>query len=947
MRRCIGFNCILAFAVAVALTVPPAEVFAQTLDGQLNVTYTFDRPEITKITIDGVEYDRIVMPTCPVGGDIGEPALPVCGARILLPLGAEVAGVEIGGKPVSLGAGYYVQPQAQPVRLSDGPEAVVPLAPNPAIYELDAPFPSDAFEEVGTYSFRGYQILTLKLCPVVYSPKTGELSYYPRLDVVVNTISTGRISTLFRGLPADEQALLTKVDNPAEAISYPLRAGGADDRSYDLLIVAPNTLAASFQPLKNYHDARGVATEIHTVADMGGSDPATVRDYITDCYMNDGISYVIIGGDDDLLPAPNLWVEAWSGGDIETAMPGDVYFGCLDGTWNYDGDSRWGEPTDGAGGGDVDLVAEVYVGRASGGNATEITRFVNKTIWYLDAGHTQTEKVQLVGEYLGFGGVSDYAAATMEQLIDGGYFDGYSTVGIPSSDFVVDELFERDMSWSQSTLRSRINAGVHFLNHLGHGSENYAMKFYNSDISSLTNTDLCLVYSQTCLAGHFDGTDCWAEYMHIKTDNGAFAVIMNARYGWGTQYSTDGPNQRFNRQFWDAVYGEGKMCLGDANHDSKEDNLYRINDSCARWCYYEINLFGDPTIALRGLASLAFTHPAGLPDSVEPGQETVIEVVVSGAGDGVPVAGSGQLHYSIDGGAYVAVDMEEVYANHYEAVLPALDCGSTIDYYFTAEEATSGTYSDPRGAPGDVYTTFPATAFEVAFEDNFETNQGWTVTGNAADGQWDRGIPAGGGERGDPATDYDGSSRCYLTDNVYGNSDVDDGYTYLISPTIDLSGGDADVSFALWYTNYFGADPNNDLFKIYVSNNNGSNWTLVETVGPNTSNGWVMHEFAVGDFVTPTAQVKVRFEASDLNDGSVVEAGVDQFLVMSFSCEDPDPCPGDLDGDNDVDLSDLAQLLSNYGMMSGAAYEDGDLDSDGDVDLSDLAALLSVYGAPC
>jgi hypothetical protein len=58
-------------------------------------------------------------------------------------------------------------------------------------------------------------------------------------------------------------------------------------------------------------------------------------------------------------------------------------------------------------------------------------------------------------------------------------------------------------------------------------------------------------------------------------------------------------------------------------------------------------------------------------------------------------------------------------------------------------------------------------------------------------------------------------------------------------------------------------------------------------------------------------------------------------------------CPGDLDHDLDVDLSDLAQLLSNYGETSGMIYEDGDLDLDGDVDLTDLAALLAEYGTVC
>jgi hypothetical protein len=55
---------------------------------------------------------------------------------------------------------------------------------------------------------------------------------------------------------------------------------------------------------------------------------------------------------------------------------------------------------------------------------------------------------------------------------------------------------------------------------------------------------------------------------------------------------------------------------------------------------------------------------------------------------------------------------------------------------------------------------------------------------------------------------------------------------------------------------------------------------------------------------------------------------------------------GDLDGDCDVDLADLAILLANYG-TSGADPEDGDIDDDGDVDLADLAALLAHYGEVC
>lgn len=55
-------------------------------------------------------------------------------------------------------------------------------------------------------------------------------------------------------------------------------------------------------------------------------------------------------------------------------------------------------------------------------------------------------------------------------------------------------------------------------------------------------------------------------------------------------------------------------------------------------------------------------------------------------------------------------------------------------------------------------------------------------------------------------------------------------------------------------------------------------------------------------------------------------------------------CVGDLNSDNQVDLSDLAIVLSNFGCSSGCDPQDGDLDGDGLVTLSDLALLLANFG---
>lgn len=58
----------------------------------------------------------------------------------------------------------------------------------------------------------------------------------------------------------------------------------------------------------------------------------------------------------------------------------------------------------------------------------------------------------------------------------------------------------------------------------------------------------------------------------------------------------------------------------------------------------------------------------------------------------------------------------------------------------------------------------------------------------------------------------------------------------------------------------------------------------------------------------------------------------------------PPLCVGDVDGDLDVDLTDLAILLSDFACTSGCV---GDVDGDHDTDLTDLALLLANFGVTC
>jgi hypothetical protein len=286
------------------------------------------------------------------------------------------------------------------------------------------------------------------------------------------------------------------------------------------------------------------------------------------------------------------------------------------------------------------------------------------------------------------------------------------------------------------------------------------------------------------------------------------------------------------------------------------------------------------------LTPIWFSYPDDKPEMVPPLQETTVRVVVN-SGSLSPVSGSGELYYSIDGAPFQTGTMTETAPNEYDAILPATPCDSKIDWYVSAEASGFGTVTDPSDAPASYFSAIVATGITTVFIDSFETNQGWTVSGSVSDGQWQRGTPAGGGDRGDPPTDYDGSGQCYVTDNADGNSDVDGGTTILTSPSFDLSAGDGRINYARWYSNHTGDDPNNDVFEVYISNNDGLSWTLAETVGPvdQANGGWYEHSFYAGEFVAPSAFMKVKFEASDLGSGSIVEAGVDMFSVVIYECQ--------------------------------------------------------------
>jgi len=214
------------------------------------------------------------------------------------------------------------------------------------------------------------------------------------------------------------------------------------------------------------------------------------------------------------------------------------------------------------------------------------------------------KKILLVGEFLGFG----FGSLYMEELVNCSNKHGYKTIGFSPSKFDIDKMYGL---WSPWILVRKINNDIHIINHVGHSNQYVNMKIrvpyfslgvplFFPKVNMIKNDKFCFIYSQGCKSGDFSYyKECIAEYFTVKTAHGSFAGIWNSGNGVGTDLTTNAPSQHYNREFWDAVFGENITVISKANQDSKEDNLWRINEDFMRYVYYELNLLGDPALQFK------------------------------------------------------------------------------------------------------------------------------------------------------------------------------------------------------------------------------------------------------------------------------------------------------------------------------------------------------------
>lgn len=601
----------------------------------------------------------------PLLDEPGDPRLPYRDLLVVLPAGTRADGLRLvpGGVASSGLPGEVVR--GLPARNSAGDE----LAWNRLEPAADS-FPGVWGEILGTSVWHGTPVATVRIYPVRLT-RSGPESGWSGLETAANfrvevatAAETGFRARRLRPVPREHELvdsfLSGRVANPAALASRPAPMAAPAEEGFfapeaepslegsavDYVIVTSDELAPEFQRLADFKTSRGITTVVRTIDwitdnyPAKGDLPATIRSFLVDAYQRWGTRFVLLGGDVEIIPARFIHSSFYPAGE-GTEIPVDLYYSCLDGNWNADGDELLGEPLINSYdlGDDADLVAELYMGRAPVCQLTEAITFVDKVMAYERDGVGDhygnilfLSEVLFPSDYTPGDSIDEdgaiYSEAIIDTLLAG---SGLNSVRL----YETSEMWPGSQPETYGSVMQALQSGEYgIVNHIGHGF------FYNMSIgsTSLTLSDASdlgnsphffLLYGMNCASAAFDYNSIQERFL-INPYGGAVFSLGSARA------SFPGTATEYQKEFYDVLLNDPAYMAGEVINLSRLpfDGNTAMN-TLERWTHLNYVALGDPSLvvwtAQPGVLDVA------VPDSLDYGPQ---DVTVTVASEGMPVAGA-------------------------------------------------------------------------------------------------------------------------------------------------------------------------------------------------------------------------------------------------------------------------------------------------------------------
>jgi hypothetical protein len=379
-----------------------------------------------------------------------------------------------------------------------------------SIYQNNAFWPSQNVVASDPYIWAGIRGQSLHFYPVQYNPVTKTLRVHNKISVKLELTSEKGINELSYDFipnklqPLAESHFRNQVNSSYFATSHsdrymaPVEAG-------NMLVIAHPDFIKELQPFIEWKNQKGIPTElvdVTTITNGTANDAQTIKDFVRDYYLTNGLTYLVLAGDAAFVPTCHAEKGA-----------SDNMYGYILGDDSY---------------------PEVLVGRFPCSNDSECKVMVEKTVQYERNPVVSDAYSRFVGIASGLGpgddGEMDYehirnltedltnaVYKSVSELYDGNR-EGNDLSGNPTAQMVSGEFA----------------SGAGAIMYIGHGSSGswVTSGFSSADAKNLTNTIHPFIWSAGCNNGDFEYTNCLAEAL-LKSESdgkptGAIATLMSS-----------------------------------------------------------------------------------------------------------------------------------------------------------------------------------------------------------------------------------------------------------------------------------------------------------------------------------------------------------------------------------------------------------------------------------
>ena len=483
-------------------------------------------------------------------------------------------------------------------------------------YFIDTKYPAENVVYTGTHVSNGRKVLSFRICPYVYNTEQHALTFISEIDLSIslsgNNSSESKTYSLYES--CNNNALIdmiinSRVDNRFNENSL----GTRTNEQVDYLIVTKDSLSAAFTPLVNWKKNKGVRAQIMTTEYIynhynlytGDTQQLMIKRCLKDFHDNHGLQYVLLGGDDTIVPVQYCYAEVTIDSLIKELIPTDLFYSNFQEPFNWNGyaNDTIGELRD-----SVKLCPEIFLTRVPVRNTSHVNAFVNKVLAY-----EQTPPIENWNDTIFMFGYCLLRKGDDALRGDTLYYHhianhtNWPRVRLYSN---VSDIEQEYSDITADNIQRQLRKGYHFVDATTHGSYKKWLICWDTmepdygvvHASSLNNCRPTLISTIACHTNAFDHEEgpCLSEAFIRNENSGVISYYGCSRKGLTHNfgiYLGNGPSEKFNQSYYDVLLSDTipERNYGTVTALAKALYVGQCNDyNPFRWLMMGINPIGDP-----------------------------------------------------------------------------------------------------------------------------------------------------------------------------------------------------------------------------------------------------------------------------------------------------------------------------------------------------------------